>query len=153
MMTGTLAQVSTLLMTVGLLPQALDRGEGRLGDGHAALALEGLQQGRLLAADEGAGAEADLDVEVEAGAEDVLAEEAVFAGLLDGDLEALDGEGILGADVDEALVGADGVAADGHGLEDGVGVALDRGAVHVGARVALVGVADDVLLVARTPCW
>ncbi len=29
-----------------------------------------------------------------------------------------------------------------------MGVALDRGAVHVGARVALVGVADDVLLVA-----
>ena len=78
-----------------------------------------------------------------------VAEEAVLLGLLDGDLEALDGERILGADVDVALLGADRVAADRHRLEDGVGVALDRRAVHVGAGVALVGVADDVLHVAR----
>ena len=66
--------------------------------------------------------------------------------LTDGDLEALDGERVFRADVDEALGGADRVAGDRHGLEDGVGIAFQRGAVHVRAGVALVGVADHVLL-------
>ena len=66
--------------------------------------------------------------------------------LLDGDLEALDGERVFRADVDEALGGADRVAGDRHGLEDRVGIAFQRGTVHVRARVALVGVADHVLL-------
>ena len=54
---------------------------------------------------------------------------------------------VLGADVDVALVRADGVAADDHPLDDRVRVALEDGAVHERARVALVGVADEVLLV------
>ena len=66
-------------------------------------------QRRLLAADEGAGAPVHLDVEVEAGAEDVLAEQAVLLGLLDGERQVLHRQGILLADVDVALVGADGV--------------------------------------------
>ena len=53
----------------------LDR-ERRLVARLAALALDRLEQRRLLAADVGAGAAADLDVEVEAGAEDVAAEQA-----------------------------------------------------------------------------
>ena len=105
-------------------------------------------QRRLLAADEGAGAQADLDVEVPGGAEDALAEEAGLTGLGDGELQALDRQRILRADVDEALPRADGVAADDHALDDGVRVALDGAAVHERPGVALVGVADDVLLVA-----
>ena len=122
----------------------MDGGEGRLGHRHAALAFEGLQEGRLLAADEGARAQADIQVEVDARAQDVRPEQAVLLGLLDRYLQALDGERILGADVDIALLGPDGIAADGHRLDEGVGVALDRGAVHVRAGVALVGVAYDV---------
>ena len=44
-----------------------------------------MHQRGFLAADERARAQADADVEVEAGAEDVLAQKAVFAGLIDGD--------------------------------------------------------------------
>ena len=57
--------------------------------------------------------------------------------------------GILGAAVDVAFFGADGVAAQHHAFEQAVRVALDDGAVHEGAGVAFVGVADDVLDVAR----
>jgi len=46
-------------------------------------------------------------------------------------------------------VGADRVARDEHPLEDGVGVALHDRGVHERPRVALVAVADEVLLVAR----
>ncbi len=50
----------------GLAPQTLHGGERRPRAGLAAVALDRGQQGRLLAADEGPGAHADLDVEVEA---------------------------------------------------------------------------------------
>jgi hypothetical protein len=69
-------------------------------------------------------------------------------GLADGGLQPLHRQRILGADIDVALVGADGIGGDGHALEHPMGVGLQDGAVHEGAGVALVGVADDVLLVA-----
>ena len=131
----------------GLVHIAAHSGERGLQGGLAALAFHRVDKGGLFAADESTGTVAELDIEVEAAAEDVLAEEAVFAGLLDGDLEAVDGEGIFGTDVDETLGGADGVAADGHSFDDAVGVTLEDGAVHEGAGVTLVGVADDVFLV------
>ncbi len=56
---------------------------------------------------------------------------------------------ILGADVDEPVRGADGVGGDDHALDHLVRNALQQGAVHERAGVALVGVADHVLLVAR----
>ena len=144
MMLGTVAQVSTLLMTVGLPQRPLLGRVGRPLAGHGDLALDRGDQGRLLAGDERAGALDDLEVEVEARAQDVLAEEAVLPGLGDGDLDALDGQGVFVADVDEALRGADGLGPDDHALEDGVGIGLEDGAVHEGAGVALVAVADDV---------
>ena len=39
------------------------------------------------------------------------------------------------------------VAVDGHGFDDGVGVAFEYRAVHESPRVAFVGIADDVFLV------
>ena len=151
MIAGTLAKVSTLLMTVGLphrpLLGRIRRPDARL----AALALDRVDQRRLLAADEGPGAEADLQVEVEAGAEDVLAQQPALAALVDGVLDPLDGQRVLGADVEEALVRADGVAADDHPLDDVERIALEHAAVHERAGVALVGVADDVVGSCRRP--
>ena len=64
--------------------EALDRGERRPDARHAALALERLEQRGLLAADVRARAAVHDDVAVEAGAEDVLAEEALGARVGDG---------------------------------------------------------------------
>ena len=127
-------------------PETLDRRERRTGLRHTAVTLDRLEKSRLFAADERAGAEAELDVEVEVAAENLLAQKAEVASLLNGDLETLNGERIFRADVNVALRSADREAGDRHGLEDGVGIALERGAVHVGAGVALVGVTDHVLL-------
>ena len=55
-----------------------------------------------------------------------VAQQAVLAGLAEGVVEALDGQRILGADVDVALVRADGVGADDHALDDAVRVALEH---------------------------
>jgi len=121
------------------------RGVGRALPGHGDLALDGGDQGGFLTGDEGAGALDDLEVEVEARAQDVRPEQAVLPRLSDGDLDALDGQRVFVADVDESLRGADGLGPDDHPFEDGVGVGLEDGAVHKGARVPFVAVADDVL--------
>ena len=83
-----------------------------------------------------------------AGAQDVLAQQAHLARRLDGQGDVLDGQGVLVAHVDVALAGADGIGADDHPLQHRMGVAFQQAAVHVGAGVALVGVADHVLGIA-----
>ena len=62
-MWGTQARVSTLLTIVGAAEDPADRGERRLDARLAALALEALDQPRLLAADVRARAAVDVDVE------------------------------------------------------------------------------------------
>ena len=89
-----------------------------------------------------------MQVEVEAPAQDVLAQQAVLGGLLDGACHPMHGQRVLGADVDDTFTGAGDVGADDHAFQQGLRVALDLVAVHVGAGIALVRVADDVLGVA-----
>ena len=81
-------------------------------------------------------------------AEDVLAQQAALAGLGQGDFQPLDGQRILGPDVDVSALGADGVSGDGHAFDHAVRIAFQHAAVHERAGIAFVGVADDELLVA-----
>ncbi len=101
-------------------------------------------QRRLFAADEGPRALHQLDVEVESAVEDVGPEQAVFAGLFDGAVEAPHRQRILGAHVNDAFGRAHHVGADDHAFKQRMWIALDLVAVHVRAGVALIGVADDV---------
>ena len=77
--------------------------------------------------------------------QDVVAQEAPRARLVDGALHASDAEWILVADIDIAVAGAGGTAGDDHALNQRVGVRFHLHAVDEGAGVALVGVADHVL--------
>src|SRR5659263_181316 len=126
------------------LVQPADHREREAVPGLAAAALEALDEGRLLAADVGAGAEADGDVEVEAGAaEDGVAEEMRGAAALDARLEALEEVDVLAAEVEDPLGGADRVAGYGHALEHEVREVLQQRAVLECAGLALIRVADD----------
>ena len=127
-----------------LAPQAALRGIGRADPRLPALAFNRMDQGRFFAADEGPRAEADFQVEIEARAEDVLAQQAPGAALVDGVLDAADGHRVLGADIEETPLCADGIAADQHAFHDVQRVGLQHAAVHELAGVAFVGVADDV---------
>ena len=150
MMTGTLHQVSTLLMFVGQPLSPRCAGKGGRGGGPARPALGAGDEGGLLSADEGSRARGYLEVEGEGRAEDVPPQDAGLARRRSTALrEALDGEGILGPHVDEALGSAHRVGADGHALDEHVRIGLYLVAVHVGARIALVSVADDVFAVFR----
>jgi hypothetical protein len=90
-----------------------------------------------------------VDVEVDPRAADVLAEQARRARLLDRRLEALDRLDEFAANVVETDRRTDAEAGDGHALDDLVRVVAQDVAVLAGARLALVGVAQDVLLPGR----
>ncbi len=123
----------------------MDGGEVRRLDAReAALALERLEQRRLLAADVGAGAGVHDDVEREAGAEDVAPHRAVGVGLVQRRLQALEPQGELAAEVDEGLGDLQRVGRDQHALEDLVRVALDEHVVLEGGRLGLVAVDHEV---------
>src|SRR3954454_20096699 len=127
-------------------PKAFLRRVRRGGAERAAPALDRRDERGLLSANERAGAEADVDVEAETRAADRGAEQARAFRLADGRFQVLDRERILGADVDEATLRADGECRDRHPFEDAVRVAFEDRAVHERSRVALVRVADDVFL-------
>ena len=105
-----------------------------------------MDQGRLLTAHKRSRTVAYLNIEIESRAEDVIPEQTVVAGLLHGYLETLHRQRVLGADVYQTLGGTDTITADGHGLDDRVGVALQDGAVHERSGIALVSVAHHVFL-------
>src|SRR5690606_39893470 len=102
--------------------------------------LQGVQEGRLLAADVGPGPRVHVDLDLVVLPEGVLPEVALRARLLDGRPEARLGEVELVAHVDVRGVGADPVAPDDAALDERVGVALLDRAVLEGPRLALVGV-------------
>ena len=146
MIAGTFANVSTLLMSVGQSHSPWTAGYGGRGLRRAAAAFDRRDERGLLAAHERARAEADLDVEGERGVADAGAQPPGALCLADGGPQAGHRERVLGPAVDVALRGVDREGRDGHPLEDPVRVALEDAAVHERTRVALVGVADDVLL-------
>ena len=120
------------------------REERRLEAGHAAVALEALDQRRLLADHVRAGAPLHDDVDREVGAEDVLADVAGGVRLVERGGDALLGHRHLAADVEEALREAGGVAGDQAALDQLVRVELHQQPVLVGAGLALVAVDDEV---------
>ena len=109
-------------------------------------ALDGADQGRLLAADERAGAPARSRCRRRSRCRGCPCPSSPSSRAWpQGDDGVLDGQRVLVADVDDALGRADGVRPDEHALDDAVRVALEEAPVHVGAGVALVGVADHEL--------
>ena len=79
------------VVDVGRLAKEAGHGrEGRAGAGHAALTLNALHQRGFLAADKGAGTFFDLDVKVEARAENGRTQKAVLPHLADGGLHPFD---------------------------------------------------------------
>ena len=125
--------------------EALDRRERRLQARVAALALERVEQRRLLAADVGAGAAVDDQLEVAVGAEDVGPEVTRLVGFGDGGVEDVGLGVVLAADEDEGVPGVGGEGGDRDPLDQLVGVALHQLAVLEGAGLGLVGVAAEVL--------
>ncbi len=114
----------------------------------AAVAFERFDERRLLAADVGAGAHPDLDVEIEAGRRRTMSCPAGRSWRRRSSTSSRCGPqvGVLAAQVEDARRRADGAGRDRHALEHEVGVVGQEHPVLERARLALVGVAHDVLL-------
>src|SRR6266568_980973 len=130
-------------------PRALDGGEGGTRARLRALALERLEQRRLLAADLRAVAAVDADVERVLLAHRLRPEIALVARLADRLHQHPVRLVVLAADVDPCLVGADRVGRDHDALEHHVRRVLEDVAVLRRARLRLVRVDDDVLRLRR----
>ncbi len=74
-------------------------------------------------------------------------ENAQAVALLDGSPQAVNGQWVFAAHVNVTFGRAHGKAGDGHAFQDLVRIALQYAAIHEGAGIALVGVADDQLAV------
>ena len=121
--------------------------ERRLQPRHALLAFHALDERRLLAAD--IGACAVVDVEVEGIAVDVvLADELRLIGLVHGALERMTLGDVLAADIDVGRVRAHGEGGDEAAFDEKMRIVPHDLAVLTGARLRLVGVHDEVV---RTP--
>ncbi len=130
----------------GVAPQPrLDR-EGWPDPRHAALPLDGGDEGSLLSAHEGACALLQGDLEVEPFAQNVGAQESVPGRLGDRVPEPSHGLRVFRADVHIPGVSADGIRCNGHPFQDRVGIALQHAAVHECPRIPFVPIADDVLV-------
>src|SRR2546426_889448 len=129
-----------------LLPEPVRAREGRLVAGLGALALQRLQQRGLLPADVTAGAQEDRQVEGDAGAEDVVADQALAPAGVDLGLQYGRLDLVLVPDVEDPRARARHHAGQDHALDHQVGDVLQEEAVLDRARLALVRVADDVLL-------
>ena len=119
--------------------------ERRLEARLALLALQRFEQRGLFAADVGAEAVEGMQLEVEAAAEDVVAQVAGGAGLVERLFEALVDLEDLAVDVVVGRGHAHRVGGDGHALDDDVRVVGEDVAVLAGAGLAFVGIADQVL--------
>src|SRR5579872_5404330 len=128
-----------------LSPKSFLSRKWRTGTRSAGFAFERGNQSSFLTADECARAFDQFDIELKSTAENVFSQQAVLAGLFDGSVETMHRQRILGAHVDDSFGCAHHVPTDDHALEQGVRVALDLVPVHIGAGIAFVGVADDVL--------
>ena len=82
----------------------------------------------------------DGHIQAEAGAQDILAQKAVFIGIGDGFDPAFDAQEEFTADVDIRPARADGVAGDDHSLDDLVRITFNDFAVFESAGFTFVGV-------------
>ena len=122
------------------------RRQRRLGADLAAFALQAVQQGGLLAANIGAGANPHLHIELLVAAQHAGAEQANGPGHQDRLVHCHDGVRVFGAEIDVAACGADRMVMEGDPFLLIEGMAIAGIAVGKGAAIALVGVADDVFL-------
>ena len=128
----------------GLPPQALLGRKGRTRTRHAPAAFNRGHERCLLTAYKGPCPLIDVEIEGKTGTQDVLAKQAVLLGLVDGDIQPMHRQRVLGPAVDISLMGPNGLGRDDHPFQDGVGIGLQDAPVHVGPRVPLVCVAQDI---------
>jgi len=84
------------------------------------------------------------EVKIEIAGKNAIPQKPCLLGLGNGLLDPFDRQGVFGADVDNPRGGSDGVSGDDQSFESLVGVAFEKGPVHEGPRVSLIGIQDYI---------
>ena len=85
------------------LPQTGNGREGRSGARHTSFAFDRRHQSRFFAADKCAGALINLQIEIKSRAQNIFAQKAGFLSLIDGHIQTVNGQRILGAAVNVSV--------------------------------------------------
>ncbi|CAM5240932.1 hypothetical protein SSTU70S_00351 [Stutzerimonas stutzeri] len=134
------------------MPDADGGREGRFGARVGAAAFEVVDSG-FFTADVASGTGVDEQLEIEAGTEDVLAEQAGGLGFLDGAVEVVRRIDVFAAQEDVTAIGLERSSADQHAFDEKVRQLLHEQAVLPGVGFHLVGIAQQVADVLRFVCW
>src|SRR5262249_43678089 len=137
---GDVGQRFYVIDTGGLVEKTGLSREGRLVARLATVAFNGVEESRLFAADISAGTAAQLDLEVQVAAENVLAQQPNFFGGFDRVSDALRGQRILAAQIDVAFFRAGGQGGNRHAFENGEWIALHQDAIFEGPWLRLIGI-------------
>src|SRR4029077_19269626 len=92
---------------------------------------------------------ANLDVEPNASAEDVIAEESVRVRLGDRARETFGADRVFAANVEKAALAAGREPGDRHRLDDRERIAVEQHAILERPRLGFVGVADEIVRTRR----
>ncbi len=145
---GHIGEGFDIVDTGGEIPESFDGRKRGANPRHSTAAFDRFHQRGFFPAHESSGPFLYLDGEMEVRAADFFSQKALCVGLLDGNLQPLNGLGILGSNINVAFVRADGVAGDEHAFQNGMRVAFQNAAIHERAGISFVGIADDKLAVA-----
>ena len=129
----------------GFVFESVRDGTGGLVAGEGMFPLERVEQRAFLSTDVGTGTASDVEVEFEAGSEDIITEKAGFPCFGEALFEEEIGFGILVAKVNESAGRAGGISRDDHSFDEGEGIIIHEGAVFETPRFSFVGIADDGL--------
>ena len=127
-----------------LVPESFMCRKGWARPGHSPLALDGTHQRGFLATNKGAGALIDFNFKIKPGSENILTQETVFFGLLNGDSQSFDGQRVFGSGIYISFMGVDGFGCDDHPFYDSMGIGFEDTPIHKGSRIPLIRIAQDV---------
>ena len=111
-----------------------------------------MNQRGFLTAHKGAGSQTQLYMEAEAAAENVLAQKSQLPRLIDGNFQALYGDGIFSTDINIPGIGSNRISGNGHRFQYGMRIAFQDGSIHERTRIAFIGIADDIFVAWRLIC-
>ncbi len=89
-----------------------------------------------------------MNFKVESAVQDIVSQDTHGFSIMNGFLQPLDSQRILGPDVDITLIRPDSISADRHSFQQFMGIAFQYTAVHESAGISLVSIAYHIFLAA-----
>ena len=130
-----------------LAKHTANRRERRPRTRHASLTLDTANQSRLFATDKCTGTHLHDNLKIKTAAENIFAKQPIGFRLSHRDIEPLNGKRIFGTDIDIGLRRTNAIRRNRHTLKQTMRVAFNNRTIHERAGVALIGVADQILLI------